>query len=93
MLFSGEFHHTEDDLVVRGAGIDFVFRRTYRNQVVYAGPLGANWDHLYNVHLRESTDGVELTTGELRTEPYRRHALHRYFVPTAGVDMSRGGSL
>ncbi|MGH2634698.1 MAG: RHS repeat-associated core domain-containing protein [Actinomycetota bacterium] len=86
VLFNGEFHHSEDDLVVRGAGIDFVFRRTYRNQVVYSGPLGANWDHIYNVHVRELDDGVELTTGELRIETYRRHAFHSYFVPPPGVD-------
>jgi Domain of unknown function (DUF6531) len=35
VLFNGEFVHEAEDLRVDGAGIDFVFRRTYRSQAIY----------------------------------------------------------
>lgn len=74
-LFSGEFVHGCEDLLIKGAGIDFVFRRTYRNQALYDGPLGASWDHVYNVWIWRWTEGNVLvhSTGHLREEPYRRH--------------------
>lgn len=85
-MFNGEFVHQEEDLRVNGAGIDFVFRRTYRNQVVFSGPLGANWDHAYNLHLLASGNDLVLATGELREQRYTRHPTHDYFVPPDGVD-------
>src|SRR4051812_23323499 len=55
VLYSGEFVHEVMDLRVHGAGMDFAFHRTYRSQAVAAGPLGANWDHAYDLQLRESS--------------------------------------
>ena len=87
VAFSGEFTHEATDLRIDGAGISFAFRRFYRNQTIYSGPLGANWDHNYNLHLREvSPDELVLTTGELREQAYTRHQTQGYFVPPDGID-------
>jgi RHS repeat-associated protein len=84
MMFNGQFVHQADDIRLRGAGIDFVFTRTYRSQVPYAGPLGANWDHSYNLRLREAGQTVFRGTGGLREDPYVRHPRNGYFVPPDG---------
>jgi RHS repeat-associated protein len=90
-LFSGEFAHTCDDLFIKGAGIDFVFRRNYRNQALYDGPLGSKWDHIYNIWIWRWSTGTILirSTGDLREEVYRRHpkfgqAGFSYYVPPNG---------
>jgi RHS repeat-associated protein len=88
-MFSGQFVHEVDDLLVRGAGLDFVFRRTYRNQVRYSGPLGSNWDHSFNLWIREVGTDLLRSTGALREETYRRHpgfgsAGFDYWVPPDG---------
>jgi RHS repeat-associated protein len=85
-MFSGEFTHDAEDMHINGAGIDFVFHRMYRNQVVFSGPLGVNWDHGYNLHLKASDTELILTTGELREQRYTRHPLFNYFVPPDGID-------
>jgi len=52
MLDTGEFVYGETDLSITGRGFDFVFRRTYRSQVTYSGPIGWGWDHNYNKRLQ-----------------------------------------
>ena len=79
ILFSGQFHHEVIDLEVNGRGLHFCFKLTYLNQTTYKGSLGYNWDHSYNLWLREEqiqlVDGtfqniVYRSTGELRQDPY-----------------------
>lgn len=87
--FNGQLVLESDDLRIDGAGMDFLFHRTYKNQVLYSGPLGSNWSHSYNIRLREGDDTVWLTTGDLREEAYTRHPLFgapgfSYFVPPDG---------
>src|SRR5690606_26306027 len=53
MMYKGQFIHNVGDIQINGAGIDFVFNRSYRNQVVFNGPLGFNWTHNFHVWLRE----------------------------------------
>src|SRR5439155_1949667 len=89
MMFNGQFVHESDDIRINGAGIDFVFKRTYKNQVTYNGPLGFNWDHSYNLWLRRANDTIFRSTGDLREEDYVRHpnfgqAGFNYFVPPDG---------
>lgn len=89
VMFSGGFAHQSDDLHVNGAGIDFIFRRTYRNQSILFGPLGANWDHAYDLRLVESGDVLRLKAGDLREHVYKRHPRFGqsgfdYFVPPDG---------
>ena len=89
MMFNGQFVHESEDIRINGPGIDFVFKRTYKNQVNYNGPLGFNWDHSYNLWLREANTTVFRSTGDLREEDYVRHrnfgqAGFNYFVPPDG---------
>src|SRR5438034_9771545 len=42
MMFNGQFVHEYEDIRINGAGIDFVFKRTYRNQVTSNGPRAFN---------------------------------------------------
>ena len=44
---NGQFRYDAEDARIAGAGIDFVFTRTYKNQGLPAGD-GANWKHAYN---------------------------------------------
>ena len=89
VMFSGGFAQQSDDLHVNGAGIDFIFRRTYRNQSILFGPLGANWDHAYNLRLVEVGELLRLKAGDLREHLYKRHprfgqSAFDYFVPPDG---------
>lgn len=91
MMFNGQFVHQADDLAINGAGMDFVFARTYKNQVDYRGPLGANWDFSYNLWLREADATIFRATGELREEAYLRHPKFgqtgfSYWIPPDGQD-------
>ena len=88
-LFSGQFTQDAADLVIDGAGIGFVFRRSYRNQAVYFGPLGAKWDHCYNLWLRQLGGNLIRSSGETREDVYKRHprfgqAGFDYWLPPDG---------
>ena len=87
-LFSGELVHAVTDARINGAGIDFEFIRTYRSLSIYNGPLGASWDHSYNLWLRVTGDeqSIACGTGGAREEIYTRHEIHQYWVPPDGVD-------
>jgi RHS repeat-associated protein len=52
---TGNYYTTQTDLTVHGRGLDFVFNRFYNSQDNYNGPVGANWNHSYNISL--SVDG------------------------------------
>ena len=89
VMFTGGFAHQSDDLHVNGAGIDFIFRRTYRNQSIFFGPMGAGWDHGYDLRLVEAGDVLRLKAGDLREHVYTRHPRFGqsgsdYFVPPDG---------
>jgi hypothetical protein len=88
-MFSGQFTQEATDLSINGAGIGFIFRRSYKNQVIYQGPLGSNWDHSYNLFIREVGNYLVRSSGELREEIYTRHpnfgqAGFDYWVPPDG---------
>ena len=71
LLHSGEMSTTEVDLRIPGRGFDFAFARTYRSQILGAGPLGPGWDHGYRMRLRELPNGdVELFDGRGRRETF-----------------------
>jgi YD repeat-containing protein len=91
MLFNGQLVLSEIDVRIDGAGIDFAFTRTYKNQAVYDGPLGFGWSHNYDLWLREAGDVIFRKTGDLREDAYVRHPLFGrvgfdYFVPPDGQD-------
>ena len=73
MLFKGQFTHEVEDIQISGAGIDFIFKRTYKNQVIFNGPLGYNWTHNFHIWLRVSDQTIFRSTGDLREELFARH--------------------
>ena len=84
MMFNGQYLHTAQDLLIKGAGMDFVFSRTYKNQAFHKGPLGFNWDHNYNLWLREENNTIVRSSGELREDRYVKHEQYQYYVPPEG---------
>ena len=77
--FSGQLLVEATDLELDGIGIDFVFHRTYLHGTRYFGPLGPQWDHSYNLWLRETIEPTPVggrehvvyqSTGSLRTEQF-----------------------
>jgi len=69
-LFSGEFHHTETDLVIRGRGYDFEWTRRYRSRIGPDTAMGNGWDHSYNVYLESSGPNLVLHNGDGRSDEY-----------------------
>ena len=89
-LATGSLVLTEEDVLLRGAGMDASFRRTYRSQAVFDGPLGSNWDHSFNLFLNEvGTTRLRRSTGAMSDETFVRHQRHpqvgfAYWVPPDG---------
>ncbi|MFC6083000.1 RHS repeat-associated core domain-containing protein [Sphaerisporangium aureirubrum] len=84
-LFSGEFVVTVADVEIASRGFPLRLVRHYRSGPVWFGPWGYNWDHNYNVYLRELTDGrVAVWTGELREDVHTA-------IPAGGFDAPVGG--
>jgi RHS repeat-associated protein len=76
VTFTGQFAHTATDVEIASVGFPIRLVRMYRSGQVYFGPWGYNWDHNYNVYLRELASGsVAVWTGHLSEEVY---------VPSAG---------
>lgn len=70
-LFTGQFYLRAVDLQIDGLGPPIRLVRTYRSGLPTFGPFGFNWDHNYNVYLRELNDGrVAVWTGLLSEELY-----------------------
>ncbi|NIN34178.1 MAG: hypothetical protein GTO60_03360, partial [Gammaproteobacteria bacterium] len=71
-LHSGEFVHSDADMIIPGRGFDFAFIRTYRSQGIYSGVLGWGWDHNYNKRLLEMPGGdILYFDGTGRRERYK----------------------
>jgi RHS repeat-associated protein len=84
-MYSGQLVYDAQDLTIDGAGMDFVLRRTYKNQGFYDGPLGVNWDHGYNLWLRVvDARQIVLLTGGFRETTYLKHRTHGYWTPPPG---------
>lgn len=100
-MFNGQFVYETQDVNINGAGVTFTFRRTYKNQLRYRGPLGFNWSHNHNLFVRVGAHTIFRSTGDLREEPYTRHprfgeAGFSYWVPPDGQDgvlLEHGSSL
>lgn len=96
-LFNGNFVYSSTDSQIDGAGIDFIFIRSYSQLSFYNGPIGFNWDHNYNLWLKVSEDNgtIQVSTGALQLNLYRRHELHNYWIPpegTPGILLDQGSS-
>ncbi len=55
---TGNYYYQHTDLAIPGRGLPLAFQRSYNALDNYAGPLGANWSHAYNVVLTETAAGV-----------------------------------
>jgi len=55
---SGNYYFQHTDLIVPGRGKPLLFQRTYNTLDSYAGPLGLNWTHSYNIFLTVSQVGT-----------------------------------
>jgi RHS repeat-associated protein len=91
LLYRGEFERQISDLQVKGSGMDLEFVRTYRSGTGYFGPLGLNWDHSYNLRLRQDDEfTVVRLTGQLSEERFVQHPRFgeseefNYYVPPDG---------
>jgi RHS repeat-associated protein len=84
-LFTGEYELRVVDLELPGRGFPLRLVRVYASGRPAFGPWGFNWDHSYNVYVRELDDGqVAVWTGELREELYVPDAAGA-FDPPAGA--------
>lgn len=70
-LFTGQFLMEAVDVEIASRGFPLQLRRVYRSGPVYFGPWGFNWDHNYNVYLRELSRGrIAIWTGHLGEDVY-----------------------
>ncbi len=69
-LHSGEFVLDEVDLRIPGRGFDYEFRRTYKSQIQYIGPLGVNWQHNYDQFLMQRGLTITVVNGLARADVY-----------------------
>ncbi|HCO93056.1 MAG TPA: hypothetical protein DIU00_03755 [Phycisphaerales bacterium] len=90
-MYSGQFVYDAEDIFIDGAGLDFLFRRTYKSQGFYNGPLGVNWDHNYNLWLRILDGGKKIVRliGGFQESAYVKHDRYHepdfnYWVPPPG---------
>ena len=56
-IFNGAFYLQETDLTIPNTIVPMAFTRIYRSGRPYFGPFGWNWDHNFNLYLRELTNG------------------------------------
>ena len=71
-LFTGALTITETDFDIPTPFLPLRLVRMYRSGFPYFGPWGFNWDHNYNVYLRELSDGgIALWNGRLHEDYFR----------------------
>lgn len=88
VVFSGQYAITVTDIDIVSRGFPIRLVRRYGSGPVYFGPWGYNWDHNYNVYLRELTGGrVAIWTGELREDVYIPAAAGGYDSPIGGREL------
>lgn len=84
-IFAGSYTLSVTDVQLPSQGFPLHLTRRYRSGRVYFGPWGYNWDHNYNVYLRELTDGrVAIWTGAHSEDVYTPRAAGG-FDPPVGV--------
>ena len=85
-MYSGQFVYDAEDIFINGAGIDFRFQRTYKSQGYFNGPLGINWDHNYNLWLREvgASQKIVRLTGAFQESEYIQRQNRDYWAPPPG---------
>lgn len=88
-LYSGRFTLDYTDIDLMTPEIPLRFKRVYRSGATYRGPLGFNWDHSFNLYVRELVDGgIAFWTGQLSEVVFSRKDDSSYDSP-----LSFAGSL
>lgn len=82
-LFSGALYLEETDLEVPNTILPLVLIRSYRSGVPAFGPFGWNWDHNYNLYLRELSDGNVSLWRTLHEDVFRFDGAD--FEPPVGI--------
>lgn len=83
ITFTGQYALTVVDLEIASRGMPLRLVRVYRSGTPYFGPWGYNWDHNYNVYLRElNNGGAAVWTGQLREEVYDPDPAGGFLSPT-----------
>lgn len=57
-LFNGAFFLDETDLEIANTVLPLAIRRSYRSGIAVFGPFGWNFDHNYNLYVRELSNGT-----------------------------------
>jgi len=84
--FTGEFYLEKIDFELPSIGFPFTFVRTYKSGRTFFGPFGYNWDHNYNVYLRELNNGsIAVSTGSLQEDIYSDSGDSLLYNPPRGV--------
>jgi len=67
---NGDYFYQHADFVIPGRGVPLVFQRSYNTLDNYAGPLGTNWTHSYNILLERTASGVIIKWGDGHGETF-----------------------
>ncbi len=71
-VFSGLLRFTKIDIEVPTPFLPLTLIRTYQSGLPYFGPWGFNWDHNYNIYLRELENGaIARWMGDLHEDFFR----------------------
>lgn len=73
IIFTGQYSLNVTDVQIPSRGFPLQLTRVYRSGPVYFGPWGYNWDHNYNIYLRQLIDGgVAIWGGNLDENVFKR---------------------
>jgi RHS repeat-associated protein len=82
-IFNGSFYLNETDLIIPNTIMPLSFTRTYSSGFAAFGPLGWNWDHNFNVYIRELNSGDIALWRNLHEEIFKFDGAN--FEPQSGV--------
>lgn len=82
-IFNGTFYLQETDLEIPNTILPLSFVRLYRSGVAAYGPFGWNWDHNYNLYVRELSSGDIALWRSLHEDIFKFDGLD--FEPPRGV--------
>jgi hypothetical protein len=75
IIASGQFHVRVADITIPSRGFPLQLVREYVSGPVSFGPWGYNWDHPYNMFVRELTSGdIAVWTGHFSEDIYKLKA-------------------
>lgn len=82
-IFSGSFYLQETDLEIPNTILPLSFVRIYRSGAATYGPFGWNWDHNYNLYIRELSNGNIALWRNLHEDIFKFDGAH--FEPPRGI--------